>query len=84
MYMIKNSRIIKGSLAFALVSGVIVCSGLTSEHSYAKENNVMHASANSSGEIVKLNDNTARIDLKKVLIIVLTKWSGNTKRCKDW
>lgn len=65
MYMIKNSRIIKGSLAFALVSGVIVCSGLTSEHSYAKENNVMHASANSSGEIVKLNDNTARIDLKK-------------------
>ncbi|WP_398570710.1 hypothetical protein [Staphylococcus aureus] len=44
---------------------MIVCSGLTSEHSYAKENNVMHASANSSGEIVKLNDNTARIDLKK-------------------
>lgn len=65
MYMIKNLRIIKGLFVFVFVFGVIVCLGLISEYFYVKENNVMYVFVNSLGEIVKLNDNIVRIDLKK-------------------
>ncbi|PNZ54874.1 hypothetical protein CD170_11120 [Staphylococcus aureus] len=48
---IKSSIIIKGCFAFTIASGVIVSSGLASEHSYETENNVMHTSANIVGVI---------------------------------
>ncbi|MCQ9301432.1 hypothetical protein [Staphylococcus hyicus] len=73
MYQFNNSKVLKGSLAIVITTGLIVSSGVTSEYSYAKETNVTHPSKKSSGEIVKLNDNTARIDLNKGIDFTVDK-----------
>ncbi|MCE3392665.1 hypothetical protein LCD28_15060, partial [Staphylococcus aureus] len=65
MYNINSSKIIKGSLAFVIASGVVFSPVGIDNDSEAAEANSSMVSKKSAGTISKINDNVARIDLNK-------------------
>lgn len=60
-----KSKLIKGIIAVALATGITVSPSLVSDNSYASENNQTQNTEKSSGDIAKIDENIARIDLNK-------------------
>ncbi|AVP36093.1 hypothetical protein DOS78_00465 [Staphylococcus felis] len=63
MYNINTSKIVKGSLAFVIASGIVFSPIGIDNDSEAAEANSSIVSKKSAGTISKINDSVARIDL---------------------
>lgn len=60
-----KSKIVKGFIAFAIATSVTVAPSLDSNLTFADEKQQAQSNEKSSGEIVKVDENIARIDLNE-------------------